>query len=53
MLESYEPLKHTVVTKGLLLELANEQQSRRRRRRVITDLEKVEEIRLEYLSKHR
>lgn len=50
MLRSYEPKRHTVVTKDLLLGLANEQQSKRRRRRTLAKLDVVHEIRLEYLS---
>lgn len=47
MLQSYEPKKHTVITKKLLFSQANEQQTKGRR---YNNLEKIEEIRLEYLS---
>ncbi|XP_058805797.1 dynein regulatory complex subunit 3-like [Phymastichus coffea] len=47
MLQSYEPKKYTVITKKLLLSQANEQATKGRRH---TALEKIEEIRLEYLN---
>ncbi|KAJ8679642.1 hypothetical protein QAD02_015429 [Eretmocerus hayati] len=50
MLQSYEPKKHTIVTKDLLLNLANEQQSRYKRRRTIASLDAVQELRLEHLN---
>ncbi|XP_011503446.1 PREDICTED: leucine-rich repeat-containing protein 48-like [Ceratosolen solmsi marchali] len=50
MLQSHESKKYTIITKDLILTLANEQQSRRRRRRTIDVLNKIEEIRLEYLN---
>ena len=51
MLQTYEPKKHTVLTKDSILKLSNEQQSRKKRKRNITSLDKIEEIRLEYMSK--
>ncbi|KAL7300317.1 hypothetical protein TKK_0006946 [Trichogramma kaykai] len=50
MLQTYQPKRHEVVTKELLLSLANEQQPRRKRKRNINSLDQVQEIRLEYRS---
>ena len=51
MKTSYEPPKFNVITKDLLLSLANEQQKASRRRKNIAKLEKIEDIRIAFLSK--
>ena len=50
MLHSYEPVKNTVISKELLVQLVDEQESPKKSKHATTSLEEIEQIRLEFRS---